>query len=238
MRGATIVAVTVLVLSGVATGAAPEPPLADAGLDQWIDQGETVMLDATGSRDPDGDITAYAWTIETPRGSTVTPACATCAWTRFTPGQVGIYRVDLTVTDDAGASRSDHLFVTVRPASRSGRSAGPASAGTGAGVANVPSSAGSAGSDGGRPGGSAGGPGPGVVSTNPHPTRINDITTNPGQPSGGSLETNPGRDREIWTYVTPSPLGTDVGGVTYVREPNGEVSNSIFEMLEHVGLDI
>ena len=45
------------------------PPLADAGLDQDVEQGTTVLLDGTGSRDPDGRIDAYRWRIETPAGA-------------------------------------------------------------------------------------------------------------------------------------------------------------------------
>jgi hypothetical protein len=43
--------------------AANEPPLADAGLDQTVDRGATVLLDGTGSRDPDGEIVSYQWTV-------------------------------------------------------------------------------------------------------------------------------------------------------------------------------
>lgn len=90
-----------------------EAPLADAGLDQEVEQGAWVMLDGGGSRDPDGELVAYEWSIETPNGSTMTPECSTCERTRFQATDVGVYAVTLTVTDDDGASRSDTLYVTV-----------------------------------------------------------------------------------------------------------------------------
>jgi hypothetical protein len=109
----------VVVCSTVASPAATanEPPLADAGLDQTVEKGTTVYLDATGSRDPDGSIQAHNWTIHTPTGATITPDCPTCARTSFVPDTVGTYRVTVTVTDDDGATATDTLYVAVTPGS-------------------------------------------------------------------------------------------------------------------------
>ncbi|WP_435360439.1 PKD domain-containing protein [Haloarchaeobius sp. DFWS5] len=90
-----------------------ERPLTDAGLDQRVEFGTTVVLDGRGSNDPDGSITAYEWRIETPTGAIHSPACATCAETQFRPNQTGRYTVTLTTTDDDGATSTDSLFVTV-----------------------------------------------------------------------------------------------------------------------------
>lgn len=92
-----------------------EAPLADAGLDQEVTKGATVLLDGTGSRDPDGRIASYRWAIWTPGNDTITPDCADCNRTRFTPTETGRYRVTLTVTDEGGASSSDTLYVEVSP---------------------------------------------------------------------------------------------------------------------------
>lgn len=96
---------------------ANESPLADAGLDQEVTKSATVLLDGTGSRDPDGQITSYRWSIRTPSGDTITPDCADCNRTRFTPTETGRYRVTITVTDGGNASSSDTLYVEVSPGS-------------------------------------------------------------------------------------------------------------------------
>lgn len=122
-RPIIVVAITLLVVTTAATGALPptdsarsnEAPLADAGLDQEVRKGATVLLDGTGSRDPDGSIERYRWSIQTPNGENVTPECSDCARTEFTPSDVGRYRVTLTVTDDDGATSSDTLYVDVSP---------------------------------------------------------------------------------------------------------------------------
>ncbi|MFC5365820.1 PKD domain-containing protein [Salinirubrum litoreum] len=86
----------------------------DAGLDQTVERGATVFLDGTGSRDPDGTISAYDWTIrDTATNATVTTRSGEIP--SFVPPDLGRYAVTLTVTDDDGASRSDTLYVTVEP---------------------------------------------------------------------------------------------------------------------------
>ncbi|WP_227355008.1 PKD domain-containing protein [Haladaptatus salinisoli] len=95
--------------------AANEPPLADAGLDQNVTRGATVLLDATGSHDPDGNVDRYEWSITGPDGRPLTPDCTTCPRTQFRPPTVGTYTVSLTVTDEFGATARDTLYVTVTP---------------------------------------------------------------------------------------------------------------------------
>lgn len=113
---ALLVVVASLALSGVAAGQDNQPPLAEAGLDQQATAGETVRLDATGSRDPDGNVTGYGWSIETPGGGTVVPDCETCGTSSFSPGTTGRYNVTVTVTDDDGTTTTDTLYVDVDPA--------------------------------------------------------------------------------------------------------------------------
>jgi len=112
---AAIVALCLLLPALSSTGAATanEPPLPDAGLDQSVERGATVHLDANGSRDPDGDVRRVEWTIRTPGGATRTPDCPTCVQTAFTPTETGQYNVTVAVTDDNGTTRSDTLYVTV-----------------------------------------------------------------------------------------------------------------------------
>ncbi|WP_049970957.1 PKD domain-containing protein [Haladaptatus cibarius] len=97
------------------TTTANESPLADAGLDQSVTRGATVLLNAQGSYDPDGEIERYEWSITMPDGTTRTPDCETCPRTRFRPNSVGTYTVSLTATDEDGASSRDTLYVSVSP---------------------------------------------------------------------------------------------------------------------------
>lgn len=102
-----------VLLTGLAHAATP--PFADAGLDQTVERDATVRLDASRSRDPNGAITSYKWSIETPGGSTTTPECPTCKRTWLHVTDTGTYRATVTVTDDDGQSRSDTLEITVEP---------------------------------------------------------------------------------------------------------------------------
>ena len=49
--------------STVSTLAKNHLPIADAGLDHSVFSGETVILDGSGSYDPDGDQLTYLWEI-------------------------------------------------------------------------------------------------------------------------------------------------------------------------------
>ncbi|WP_353634131.1 PKD domain-containing protein [Halobacterium sp. NMX12-1] len=110
-----------LVLATVATpgiAASNEAPLADAGLDQNVTRGTTVYLDAGGSRDPDGAVERYRWTVAAESGdatNATTTQCRRCQQTTFQAEATGTYRVTLEVTDDDGATTTDTLYVTVEP---------------------------------------------------------------------------------------------------------------------------
>ncbi|WP_439026102.1 PKD domain-containing protein [Haloarchaeobius sp. DT45] len=119
--------VTVLVTSQLAAAVPPidghaaaatapddnESPLADAGQDQTVSFGRTVELDARGSRDPDGTIQSYRWSIRSPGGVVFAPDCNHCASTAFRVNETGEFAVTLAVTDDDGATSRDTLFVSV-----------------------------------------------------------------------------------------------------------------------------
>lgn len=99
-------------------GTQPPPPqnvspVASAGLDQTlVDQGndgnETVSLDASASNDPDGVIVFYSWRqdgVEIATGATPVVALG-----------VGANDIELTVTDDGGATATDNVLITVNVA--------------------------------------------------------------------------------------------------------------------------
>lgn len=117
MKYTSLLAVLLLVTAATtpAIAAPNEAPLADAGLDQTVTRGTTVHLDAGGSRDPDGTITDYEWTVEAPDGSTTTLDCVGCEQAQFPASAVGEHEVTLTVTGDDGATATDTLYVDVEP---------------------------------------------------------------------------------------------------------------------------
>ena len=67
---------------------------------------QTVVTVASTSRDPDGSITAYAWTLAGPTGSKATLNSSTSATSGFTADVPGTYTVTLKVTDNNGATDS------------------------------------------------------------------------------------------------------------------------------------
>ncbi|GGG57060.1 hypothetical protein GCM10011414_28630 [Croceivirga lutea] len=85
-------------------------PVASAGTDQQVvdvdDNGaEDVVLDGSGSFDPDGSIVSYSWTengTEVATGESPTISLA-----------VGTHMLTLTVTDNEGATATDEVVVTV-----------------------------------------------------------------------------------------------------------------------------
>ncbi len=103
--------------SPLTTGVLPEfkpankPPIADAGSDVSVmdrdgNGKETVRLDATGSKDPDGMIEEFVWSKngnELGRGKRPRITLPT-----------GTHRISLSVTDDRGGSDTDQVLVTVR----------------------------------------------------------------------------------------------------------------------------
>jgi PKD repeat protein len=83
------------------------PPVADAGPDQTVNEGATVQFDAYASYDPDGSIVSYEWDFGdgSPQGTGVNPTHI-----YNTPGN---YTVTLTVTDDDKTTDSDTCTIAV-----------------------------------------------------------------------------------------------------------------------------
>jgi PKD repeat protein len=85
---------------------ANRPPVANAGADQGASVGAAVSFNGSGSSDPDGSITSYAWNFgDSTTGSGVTTSHAYSA--------AGTYTATLTVTDNNGATATDTAVITV-----------------------------------------------------------------------------------------------------------------------------
>lgn len=88
-------------------------PVARAGNDVSITlPTNTVQLDGSASSDPDGSISLYTWTkISGPAGGTITSFHNRT--TSITGLLAGSYEYQLTVTDNAGATATDRITITV-----------------------------------------------------------------------------------------------------------------------------
>jgi PKD repeat protein len=83
-----------------------EDPVADAGPDQTVDEGDTVTFDGSGSSDADDDMLTYDWDFgDGSNGSGVGPTHI------YTDN--GTYTVILTVDDGNGGIGTDEMTVTV-----------------------------------------------------------------------------------------------------------------------------
>jgi lysophospholipase L1-like esterase len=91
-------------------------PIPDAGPDQFVNPGASVVLDGSNSDDADGGIVSYQW-VQTAGLPLAALANAGTAQASFTAPAVGsggaALTFTLTVTDDKGAARSDSCIVTV-----------------------------------------------------------------------------------------------------------------------------
>ena len=91
------------------------PPVANAGNDTSVVLGQGVMLDGTGSFDPDGTpINLYQWqVVSTPDNSTLTNWTANEATPTFVPDVTGVFVISLIVNDGIASSSADEVFITV-----------------------------------------------------------------------------------------------------------------------------
>lgn len=75
-------------------------PVAQVGPAQNVKEGDTVILDGSGSRDDDGDALTYHWELATlPDGSTANLSDATSTKPRFQADAAGRYVATLVVSD-------------------------------------------------------------------------------------------------------------------------------------------
>ncbi len=88
-------------------------PVADAGPDADAFIGEVVVLDGSGSYDPDGDTLTYAWQlVSMPAGSTALLEEADTDNATFVMDMHGQYVIELTVTDGDLESLPDQVIIS------------------------------------------------------------------------------------------------------------------------------
>jgi len=92
-----------------------QPPTADAGPDQTVNEGQTVSLDGSSSTDPDDSIASYHWAQT--GGPAVTLSDPNGAQPTFTAPDIGpagaALTFELTVTDQGGNQAKDVCVVNV-----------------------------------------------------------------------------------------------------------------------------
>ncbi|HID41203.1 MAG TPA: hypothetical protein EYP33_03495, partial [Pyrodictium sp.] len=95
-------------------------PVANAGVDQGVNTGSTVILDGSGSSDPDGDTLSYQWVLTTvPEGSTATLLNDTSVSPSFVADVDGSYTLSLEVNDGTLGSTVDTVVITATTLSAS-----------------------------------------------------------------------------------------------------------------------
>ncbi len=106
-----------VIVTGSGGGGGNLSPIANAGTDQNVTDSdnngsESVALNALLSNDPDGTITSYVWSESGSQVATgVNPAVLLAVGTHF---------IDLTVTDNLGATGTDQVVVVVNPGAGGG----------------------------------------------------------------------------------------------------------------------
>jgi hypothetical protein len=103
------------------TTPANRAPIADAGMDQTVNPGDTVTLDGSASTDPDGGVLTYLWQQDGGPPVSFTPTLSRTTFTAPSgaPAVVGgtVLTFTLTVTDPLGLSDNDDVIITVEETS-------------------------------------------------------------------------------------------------------------------------
>ena len=108
--------VTVITDGGTTTGSfnvvANQPPLANAGLDQTVTEGDTVTLDGSGSSDPNSNPINFNWTLTSvPTGSSAALTGTNTVNPSFVADLPGEYRAELVANDTALFSIPDEVVI-------------------------------------------------------------------------------------------------------------------------------
>lgn len=90
-----------------------QPPVANAGADKTVNVGSLVMLEGTGSSDPDSGPAPLAYTWTQTGGPAVTLNGPDTPVPTFTPTIVETYTFSLTVSDGQDTSLPDDVVITV-----------------------------------------------------------------------------------------------------------------------------
>jgi hypothetical protein len=87
-------------------------PNTNAGTDQNVSTGDLVLLDGSGSSDPEGTPLSYAWQfVSIPSGSSAQLTNASAVMPSFTPDFDGSYIVELVVSDGVLFSAGDRVSI-------------------------------------------------------------------------------------------------------------------------------
>lgn len=88
-------------------------PVANAGIDQVVNLGDTVSLDGSASSDANGDSLAYNWIFDSvPNGSDASLQNQTAVSASFIADITGSYVISLQVNDGTENSQTDTITVT------------------------------------------------------------------------------------------------------------------------------
>ncbi|MBU0483767.1 MAG: PKD domain-containing protein [Proteobacteria bacterium] len=90
-------------------------PVANAGDDQIVGLGLSVVLDGTASSDANGDTLTFSWTMSLPAGSTAFLINETTATPSFVPDGEGDYTIELIVNDGTLDSAPDTVIIVGVP---------------------------------------------------------------------------------------------------------------------------
>ncbi len=92
------------------------PPVADAGPDQTVNEGDSVQFNGSASYDPDGTIVTYEWDFNLSDGlwwETGAPPDAIGPTQNHTYAEYGVFIATLRVTDNNGSMDTDTCEITV-----------------------------------------------------------------------------------------------------------------------------